>query len=58
MLSSLPSNTKMGMSSLLPNNELQLKNDFIYIDNISTEGLENREKILQAAEKDSRSNIF
>jgi len=54
MLSSLPSNTRMGMSSLLPHSELQLKDDFLFINSISTEGLENREKILQATENDSR----
>lgn len=54
MLSSLPSNTRMGMSSLLPHSELQMKDDFLFINNISTEGLENREKILQATENDSR----
>lgn len=54
MLSSLPSNTRMGMSSLLPHSELQIKDDLIFINNISTEGLENRKKILQATEKDSQ----
>jgi uncharacterized protein (TIGR02687 family) len=58
MLSSLPSNTRMGMSALLPHSELQLNEEFISINNISTEGLENREKILQAAEKDSRVVSF
>ncbi len=58
MLSSLPSNTRMGMSTLLPHNELQLKDDLISINNFSTEGLENREKILQAVEKDSRAIAF
>lgn len=36
MLSSLPSNTRMGMSALLPHSELQLKEEFISINNIST----------------------
>ncbi len=58
MLSSLPSNTRMGMSSLLPHSELQLKGEFIFINNISTEGLENREKILQIAENDSKIISF
>ena len=58
MLSSLPSNTRMGMSALLPHTELQLKDEFISINNISTEGLENREKILQATEKDSKVVLF
>ncbi len=58
MLSSLPSNTRMGMSSLLPHSELQMKDDFLFINNISTEGLENREKILQATENDSRVIAF
>jgi hypothetical protein len=48
----------MGMSALLPHSELQLNEEFISINNISTEGLENREKILQAAEKDSRVVSF
>jgi len=58
MLSSLPSNTRMGMSALLPHTELQLKDEFISINNISTEGLDNREKILQATEPDSRVISF
>lgn len=58
MLSSLPSNTRMGMSALLPHSELRLKEEFISVNNISTEGLENREKILQAAEEDSRVVSF
>ncbi len=58
MLSSLPSNTRMGMSTLLPHTELQIKDGFIFINNVSTEGLDNREKILKSAEDDSRAVAF
>lgn len=54
MLSSLPSNTRMGMTSLLPHSEIQMKDDRLFINNISTEGLENRQKILKLADNDSR----
>lgn len=58
MLTSLPSNTRMGMSALLPHDELRLNDDFIAINGISTEGLENREKILRSAQDDSRVVAF
>lgn len=58
MLSSLPSNTRLGMSSLLPHKKLQIKDDLILIDGVSTEGLDNRERILQITETDSRTVSF
>ncbi len=44
---SLPSYTKLGMASLLPHKVLEYREGRIFADNISTEGLQNREKILQ-----------
>ncbi len=45
----LPSYTKLGMASLLPNKVISLndKND-VYVDNISTNGTENRDKIIKS----------
>lgn len=53
MLGSLPSITKLGMASLLPNKKISMENDSVYIDDINTQGTENREKILKAKNKDS-----
>lgn len=55
MLSSLPSYTQLGMASLLPHNELELrdKDDIVYVDGKSSQGLANRAKILQATCKDA-----
>ncbi|MCK8827427.1 BREX-1 system phosphatase PglZ type A [Natroniella acetigena] len=47
MQGSLPSTTKLGMVSLLPNKEITIKdNGDIFVDGISSKGLENRKKIL------------
>ncbi|AKB74617.1 putative cytoplasmic protein [Methanosarcina lacustris Z-7289] len=43
----LPSYTKLGMASLLPHKTLEYKEKEIFVDGISSEGLENRKKILQ-----------
>ena len=54
MQSILPSVTKYGMAALLPHKTLEAREDGkIYCDGISTEGTENREKILQLRDKDS-----
>ncbi|WP_342304944.1 BREX-1 system phosphatase PglZ type A [Methanolobus sp. ZRKC5] len=47
MTSSLPSYTKLGMASLLPHEKLEYRNKFVFADGISTEGIENRGKILK-----------
>ncbi|MGL5695074.1 MAG: BREX-1 system phosphatase PglZ type A, partial [Peptostreptococcaceae bacterium] len=53
MLGSLPSITKLGMASLLPNKKITIKNDNVYVDDTNTQGTENRDKILKAKNKDS-----
>ncbi len=55
MLSSIPSYTQLGMASLLPHNELtfDVKSKSILVDGKSSQGTENRSKILQ--KKHSRS---
>lgn len=49
----LPSYTKLGMASLLPHNALEYKGREIFVDGISSEGLEKRNKILQNKYEDS-----
>ncbi|KAA3613614.1 MAG: BREX-1 system phosphatase PglZ type A [Calditrichaeota bacterium] len=53
MITSVPSNTKMGMSNLLPNNGITWNKGNYAINGISTEGLVNRQKILQSYDPDS-----
>jgi uncharacterized protein (TIGR02687 family) len=51
MIASLPSYTKLGMASLLPHKVLNLKdNGSIFADNMPTDGLVNRQKVLQSKE--------
>ena len=50
----LPSYTKLGMASLLPNKSISLDDkDNIYVDGISASGTENRDKILKSKNPDS-----
>ena len=50
----LPSYTKLGMASLLPNRVISLNdNNDVYIDNISTNGTDNRDKILKSRNAES-----
>ncbi|MBN1134188.1 MAG: BREX-1 system phosphatase PglZ type A [Methanosarcinaceae archaeon] len=53
MAGSLPSYTKLGMASLLPHKILEYKNQSVFADGISTEGIENRGKILAKMTTDS-----
>lgn len=56
MLGSIPSYTKLGMTALLPNCKnitINSKGEYL-IDNISTEGSQNREKILQSSNPKSK----
>ena len=47
LVSGLPSNTKFGMSRLLPNSAMELRdNGFIYIDNINSGTIDGRKQIL------------
>lgn len=55
MLSGLPSNTKQGMANLLPNKEIKYVDDVFLVDDTSTEGIDNREKILQNYNADSKA---
>lgn len=51
MVSSLPSFTQLGMAALLPHKSLELREDnTVYVDGLSSAGLENRRKILTAYE--------
>jgi len=54
MLGILPSYTALGMAALLPHNEIEVDEKFqVIVDGFSSDGLENRNKILQKAQKDS-----
>ncbi|MCX7883564.1 MAG: BREX-1 system phosphatase PglZ type A [Caloramator sp.] len=54
MLSTVPSITKLGMASLLPNNSISLSEDGrILVDGIDSRGIENRNKILNMNFKNS-----
>jgi uncharacterized protein (TIGR02687 family) len=49
-LSMLPSYTQLGMAALLPNQDLEISDQgIVYVDNCSSQGIENRLKILQQA---------
>ncbi|MGS0973157.1 MAG: BREX-1 system phosphatase PglZ type A [Candidatus Izemoplasmataceae bacterium] len=47
MVSSLPSETRFGMASLLPNNTITYKDKTVFVNGLSSSGTENREKILK-----------
>lgn len=50
----LPSYTKLGMASLLPNRVISLNdNNDVYVDNISTNSTDNRDKILKSKNAES-----
>ncbi|RXJ95792.1 BREX-1 system phosphatase PglZ type A [Arcobacter sp. AHV-9/2010] len=55
MISSLPSYTQLGMASLLPNSEVEIKStdDTVYVDGKSSKGKEARTKILQSEDINS-----
>jgi len=55
MLSSLPSYTQLGMASLLPHRELSIrnKNDIVFVDDKSSSGTANRDKILKSYDENS-----
>lgn len=53
MLGSIPSITKLGMASLLPNKNISIEDNDIYVDGVSSEGTKNRDKILKSKNKDS-----
>jgi len=55
MLSSLPSYTQLGMASLLPHRELSIKdkNDIVFVDNKSSSGTANRDKILKSYDENT-----
>ena len=47
MISPLPSETRFGMASLLPHKEIKYKDGNLFVDNLSTTGTKNRDKILK-----------
>ena len=55
MLSSLPSYTQLGMASLLPHKKLSIKdkNDIVFVDNKSSAGIANRDKILKSYDENA-----
>ena len=55
MISSLPSYTQLGMASLLPNKEIEIKStdDTVYVDGKSSKGKDARTKILQSEDVNS-----
>lgn len=57
-LASLPSNTKQGMTNLLPYREIEFNNETFIIDGISTEGVENRDKILKKRNTESKAVTY
>lgn len=59
MQSVLPSVTKYGMAALLPHSSFEVGEDGkVYLDGVSTEGTENREKILQAKNPNSAAVTY
>lgn len=55
MISSLPSYTQLGMASLLPHKKLSIgdKNDMVFIDDKSSSGTANRDKILKSYDENA-----
>jgi len=55
MLSSLPSYTQLGMASLLPHKSLSIqnKNDIVFVDDKSSSGTANRDKILKSYDENA-----
>lgn len=54
MTSCIPSNTKLGMAALLPHKKLEInKNGDVLVDGMSTQGVANRQKILESKNKES-----
>lgn len=55
MLSSLPSYTQLGMASLLPHKRLSIqnKNDIVFVDEKSSAGTANRDKILKSYDENA-----
>lgn len=58
MLASVPSNTALGMSNLLPNKGIDLVGKGFVIDGISTEGIDNRDQILKKKNPSSKAISF
>lgn len=60
MIATFPSTTPLGMASLLPHKEIELSDDGskVLIDNMPTDGLVNRQKILQNRKSNSMAIQF
>lgn len=48
MISALPSETRFGMASLLPNKKIEYNEGTLFVDNLPTTGTKNRDKILKS----------
>jgi len=61
MFGSLPSYTQLGMASLLPNTSLEItdnKSATVFVDGLSSQGLENRKKILAKGRDGDRTTAL
>ena len=61
MFGSLPSYTQLGMASLLPNTSLEIsdnKSATVFVDDMSSQGLENRKKILATGRDGDRTTAL
>ena len=47
MISAIPSETRFGMASLLPNKNISYKDGVLYVDGLPTNGTKNRDKVLK-----------
>lgn len=57
-LASIPSKTSVGMAQLLPKGRLKFDSGRIIWNDVSTEGMENRQSILSAENEDSRVSSY
>jgi uncharacterized protein (TIGR02687 family) len=55
LLSALPSTTQLGMANLLSDEPLHFENNGVFVKELSTEGIQNRQKILQKYEPEARA---
>ena len=54
MFGVLPSYTGLGMAALLPHDEIKINDKFqVIVDGVNSDGIENRNKILQNSQEDS-----
>lgn len=58
ILASIPSTTRVGMANLLPGKQFSFDKENIVIDGLSTNLLEDRQRLLEIAKKDSRAVTY